>query len=580
MTTALSALEPSQAALFPVLLAQSLTLLAWWAALLMLAILCAWAWVVSKVFDKDAARFYLERRMWSLVHVAAGVAALAVVLLLPLPWFITLPIMMVVLGADLLAYFFSRNKDKRVPEAFRWSLNPATWFAKEKKEKETKGPKTTSSMVFKGPGGELAAPAKETPEYEVRVAAERLLQAVADVRGVQLDIAPGKDQTYAATMLVDGQRLPVEQIQPPAAAAIMGVYKAAAGLDVADRRRRQVGDFKMGPAGVGATTTVRVTTMGASSGMQLSLLIDPAGQVSRRLDQLGFLPNQLEAVKGLLARPGGLVLVVAPADNGRTQTLYALVREHDAYTSNVQTVEIDPQAEIEGVRHNKFVPTAEGAEFSTTVRSILRRDPNVVGIAEMPDEATAKEVAKADLDRIRVYLSFRAEDGLKAIQMYAKAVGDQKQAAKGLAGVISQRLARRLCEGCRVAFQPTPDILRKLGLPAETKQLYRKSGQVLVKDKPTTCETCGGSGFFGQVGVFEVYTFDQAEQQMIAANEMAALKGALRQKKQQSIQTAALQHAIAGETSIEEVARLGQQTASRASSGGGGAKPAAAPSSA
>ncbi|HBS28620.1 MAG TPA: hypothetical protein DEB06_04015, partial [Phycisphaerales bacterium] len=543
----------------PLILAQALVLLAWWAAVLMLVVLGAWAWVVSSVFDKDAARFYLERRRWNFIHLVAGVLAIGAFLLIPAPWFVTLPAMVLVLGADLLAYFFSRNKDKRVPDSARWSLNPSTWFGRSKKEKDAKGPKSTSSMIFKGPAGELTAPPKDAPEYEVRVAAERLIQAVVDVRGVQLDIAPSKDQSYAATMLVDGQRLPVEQIAPATALGVMNVYKAAAGLDIADRRKRQVGDFKLGPAGVGATTPVRVTTMGGSAGVQLSLVIDPAGQVSRKLDQLGLLPNQKEAVDALLKRPGGLVLLASPPDNGRTQTMYALIRAHDAYTSNVQTIEIDPQAEIEGVRHNKFVPTAEGAEFATTVRSILRRDPSVVGIAEMPDEQTAKEVSKTDLDRIRVYLSFRSEDALKAVQVYAKAVGDQKQAATGLVGVIAQRLARKLCENCRVAFQPTPDILRKLGLPPDTKQLYRKSGQILVKDKPTQCEVCGGSGFFGQVGVFEVYTFDKPEQQMIAANEMAALKGALRQKKQQSIQTAALQHAIQGETSIEEVARLGQQ---------------------
>ncbi|NJR31464.1 hypothetical protein HC762_01710 [bacterium] len=82
--------------------------------------------------------------------IAAGVLAVGVVIALPLPWFISLPLMVAILGADLLAYFFSRNKDKRVSESFRWSLNPSTWFSKNKKEKEEKGQTMTVLEVDYG----------------------------------------------------------------------------------------------------------------------------------------------------------------------------------------------------------------------------------------------------------------------------------------------------------------------------------------------------------------------------------------------------------------------------------------------
>jgi type II secretory ATPase GspE/PulE/Tfp pilus assembly ATPase PilB-like protein len=306
--------------------------------------------------------------------------------------------------------------------------------------------------------------------------------------------------------------------------------------------------------------------------MQLTLLLDPEGQVKRDLADLGLHPNQLEDVKRLIEEKKGLVIIAAPPDNGRTTTMYAIIRTHDAYTSNVQTVEVDPQASMEGVRHNRFDPKVDGAEYSTTVRSILRRDPDVVGVAEVPDDNTAKEVAKADYDRTRVYMCIPADGALGALQAYAKAVGDQKAAARGLTGIIAERLARRLCENCRVEFQPTPDVLKKLGLPADTKKLFRKGGQVMIKDKPVTCPVCNGTGFFGQVGVFEVYTFTQAERDQFAQNDLTSLKASFRQRKQQSIQQSALMHAIAGTTSVEEVVRVTQPPAapSKASGGPGG----------
>jgi len=255
--------------------------------------------------------------------------------------------------------------------------------------------------------------------------------------------------------------------------------------------------------------------------------------------------------------------------------MYALLRKHDAYTSNVQTIALEQQATIEGVRQNKFEPTGD-AEFSTTVRSILRRDPDVVAVAEMPDEATAREVAKADHERTRIYVSLRADGVLPAIQLFARAVGDQKLASNCLHGAIGQRLVRQLCVNCKAPFQPTAEMIKKLGLPKDTKQLFKKSGQVLMKDKPQVCPVCGGSGFFGQIGVFEVYTIGPDERKLIAANDMTALRAAFRQRKQQSLQQAALQHVVLGNTSVEEVIRVtqsSQQPAAKPSSAA--AKPAA-----
>lgn len=564
----------------PMLAAEALWLMSWWAPVLMALGFLGWGWVVATIYDKDAARFYLPRRQWNAIHMAAGALAFAVVIATPLPHYITIPAMLAVLAVDLIAYALSRNGDERVPEAFKWSLDFKK-FQEARAAKKAGQQARSSSMVIKGPKGDLPVPAKESPEYEVRTAAEAFIQKMVDIRGSQLDVAALKDGSYGFSTLVDGVRKPLEQTPAAKAVPIIDLFKVAGGLDVTDRRRRVTGDFKIGPAGAGATTPVRITAMGSAAGMQVTLLIDPENQVSRRVDSLGLHPNQMTDLQSLIDERQGVVLVVAPADSGRTSTLYALVRAHDAYTSNVQTLELEPQALIEGVRQNRFDPRVDGAEFSTTARSILRRDPDVVAVAEMPDEATAKEVVRADHDRTRVYLSFRADGALPAIQIYARAVGDQKTAANSLHGVVAERLVRKLCENCRVAFPPTPDMLKKLGLPADTKQLYRSGGQVLVKDKPTTCPTCGGSGFFGQIGLFEVYPIGKGEREMIAANDLTGLKGAFRQKKQQSIQTAGLQHVVQGLTSIEEVVRIMQPSAGGSAGGEGGAPaPAAAPSAA
>ena len=237
---------------------------------------------------------------------------------------------------------------------------------------------------------------------------------------------------------------------------------------------------------------------------------------------------------------------------------------HDAYTSNVQTLEIEQQDVIEGVKQTVFNPSEDEHEYSRMARSILRRDPDVVGIAELPDADTAKEIAKADHERTRTYVSIRADSAMAAVQLWVKAVGDPAEAAKGLHGVVSVRLMRKLCENCRVPYQPTKEMLAKLGLPADkVQQLHKKGGQVLIKNKPETCPVCDGVGYQGQTGVFELIPLDRDDRKLIAGADFKGLPAQLRKKQLPTSLQAALRKAAEGVTSIEEVTRVTSSGQSR-----------------
>lgn len=561
----------------PLTLAAGLFLVSFWKPVLVVIAVAAWAWVISTIYDKDAARWYFKRQAWNVGHMFAGIIAVGIVLAAPLSFFITFPLMILVLAIDLGAYAYLRNRDSRVPEKHRWSLD----FDKMAASRETKKSRKTAKgimMSFESPSGRMPSPQPETPQYEIRVAAESLLSATIELRGSQLDITPIRKDAYGATCLVDGLRTPIEQIPAQQAVAIIDFFKVAAGLDTEDRRRKLTGNMKFG-IGQTATTDARVTTKGTSSGVTMSLLIDPESQVQRRVEEFGLQPNQLEELKKIVEDGTGVVLLAAPPDNGRTSTMYAMVKAHDAYTSNVQTIELEPQAPIEGVRLNHYDPQEDGAEFSTLVRSILRRDPDVVAIAELPDEETAKTIARADHEHTRTYVSIRADSALAAIQMFCRAVGDQELAAKSIRGVVAQRMLRRLSENAKIPFQPTPEMLKKLGLPAEVKTLYRTEGKVLIKDKLEPDPVSGGTGYFGQVGAFAVHFIDDEARKLIAANDMTGLRALFRQRKQPTINTSAMQLVVKGETSVEEVLRV-LHNQSKGSSSGSSDRPSPAPASA
>lgn len=532
-----------------------------------------WAWVVATIFDKDAARWYLNRKGWNLIHTAFAVAALAAVLLIPIFW-IGWPVMILLLGADLGVYAFMRNRDEKVPVSQKWSFD----FEKMRKAKASRQSaklQRAVSLELRGPSGVVPAPSRESSEYEVRVGAEKVLIDALESRATRFDIAPGADDgKYGVAFLVDGVRQMHSQATPQQAAAVIDFLKAASGLDVEDRRRKQRAD--LGVEQAGGRRTLRITTSGSSGGVRLSGLFDPSDQVRMELNELGLLDKQREELDAIVNERQGAVLVAAPPISGRTTTLYTLLRTHDAYTSNVQIIEVEQQDQIEGVRHNIFDPMKDGAEYSTTVRSILRRDPDVVAIAELPDANTAQEVTRADHERTRTYVGLRAESALAAIQTFIKAVGDPKAASSCLHGVIAQRLIRKLCLNCRVEYPPSPELLKKLGVPEDkVSRLFKRGGQVLIKNKPEVCPVCKGGGYFGQEGIFEIFQLGAEERQHIANADLAGLRSALRKKRLPSIQEAALHKAVMGVTSLEEVARVTGGGGAGAQKGGAAKQPAA-----
>jgi general secretion pathway protein E len=470
--------------------------------------------------------------------------------------------MIVMLVGDVLVFAMVTNKDERVPESMRLKLDFSK-FNEARAAKAAAKKQGKVELVIKSPDKSvLAPPVTGTPEFDVRVVAEQVVLKAISARSSETVVGPtGKDATYAVTHLVDGVRQTSDTMPGADAAKLMAFWKAAAKMDVADQRKRQQADINVER---GETRKkIRMVSVGSQAGPRLSFLFDPEAQVKRKLEALGLLePPQLTELRAMVDDGHGLVILGGAPDSGRTTTLYSVVKMHDAYTKNVQTIELDIQDSLEGVRQNKWDPQAEGPELSTLVRTTIRRDPDVVALAEVTDSATAKEVAKAEIDRTRTYVSLKADTALSAIQAWLKLVGDNEAACKPIHGVVAQKLLRKLCTNCRVAYQPSADMTKKLGLPPDkVKQLFKKGGQVLIKNKPEVCPVCSGIGYIGQEGAFEVYRIGDAERAMIRSGDFAALRNEWKKKSLPSIQQSALRKALDGITSVEEVMRITSEAA-------------------
>ncbi|HED54337.1 MAG TPA: hypothetical protein ENJ00_09090 [Phycisphaerales bacterium] len=541
-------------------LADALFLVSFWKPVVLLIPLVAWAWFVSTVFDKHAARFHLPRERWNMVHLILGTLATAAAFLMPLEGVVGfiagLGAMLVILGADLAIFINLHNRDERVPESHKIRLDLSSFAEQRAAKKASKEAGTVELKIVSKTGKTMPVPEKETPEFEVRVASEHAMTKAIDARARLFEIAPlGGDSGYAITAMVDGVRQGIEKLPAPNAVKMIDFWKESAGLDVQDRRKKQRGTITVSHGDIWHRE-VLLQTVGGPHGPKLTLTFDPTVAVTRDFDDLGLFPQQVKALEEIREQPGGLILVAAAGGNGLTTTMYALLGKHDPYTSIVQTIEYDIQAPLEGVNQNKFDSTGD-AEYATVVRSILRRDPDVVAVTDFRDAETAHEVVRADLKRSKVYMAIRAENAILAIQTLVKYHGNSGEVAEALTGVVAEKLARRLCVNCRVAYKPDATLLKKLGLPADrVKQLYKKGGQVLVKNKPEVCPMCSGVGYLGQIGLFEVFPVGDEAKKAIRDKNWTALQAEFRKTQLFTIQQAGLRRAVEGVTSLEEFTRV------------------------
>ncbi|MHC4094217.1 MAG: ATPase, T2SS/T4P/T4SS family [Planctomycetota bacterium] len=457
-----------------------------------------WLWLVSAKLDKDARFYRLNQQLYNGIYMSSALAALAAMLLVPIFW-IGWPLGILILFAPIYAYLQIRNRE--VPESARFVLTGESLSAKFSRARRERALKA-ASLQFKDPQGKLrtAAPRNE-PGFAVHMQAEDVILPALAARATQLDLAVGSSGNIVA-QTIDGVRYKRESLPAESALPLLDYLKDLGCLDVEDRRRRQAAEVVMsGPSG---NTKLTMITAGSSAGQELRLIFDRAKQLDKPIDGLGLLPSQLETLRVLeqTEERNGLVLVGAPAGHGLSTSVYSLVGRHDAYTSNIKTLEHEILTELAGVDQVRWDPDNPDVDYATNLQSILRRDPDVVMISEAIDVETARAVAESGLNGPLLYVPQRAAAVTEQIQQWAKIVGDVKVAMSGLRAVINQRLLRLVCPNCRQAFQPTAEQLQKLGLPQDkVGQLHQASGKIQVKSKIELCPVCAGSGYLGQTGV-------------------------------------------------------------------------------
>ena len=323
--------------------------------------------------------------------------------------------------------------------------------------------------------------------------------------------------------------------------------KLVSAMNITETRLPQDGAIK-GRIG-GRDLDMRVSILPTNEGEKCVIRILDFQKGLSGLDGLGFTPNNFKKIEKMLSVPNGIILVTGATGSGKSTTTYSMLSALNKEETNVITVEDPIEMNIEGINQVQ-VNSEIGMTFAAALRSILRQDPNVILIGEMRDEETAQIAVRAAITGHLVLSTIHTNNALATLERLFDMGVERYMVATSVVGIISQRLARTLCEKCK-KLRPTTKYERYMF----ARVLHKKVREIY---EPVGCDDCHG-GFTGRIAIHEVLYISEKLSDLIADARIE--KDELRDEVYGSGETTtllqdALQKVLLGYTTFQEIYRV------------------------
>ena len=369
-----------------------------------------------------------------------------------------------------------------------------------------------------------------------------IVQAVAD-RASDIHVEPGESE-LRVRYRVDGVLHEVTTQSRRIAAGVVSRLKIMADLDIAERRVPQ--DGRISRRFGGKAVDLRVSTLPTVHGEKVVMRILDKSSILLELSDLGFLPDTFTRYERSYRKPYGMILVTGPTGSGKSTTLYATLNVISKPEVNVVTVEDPVEYRLPGINQVQIQRKA-GLTFPAALRSILRQDPDIVLVGEMRDHETAKIGMEAALTGHLVLSTLHTNDAPSAVTRLTEMGVDPFLVASSVDCVLAQRLARRLCP-CKEVYEPTVEEQVAAGLPgAEGLRLYRATG----------CPSCSSTGYRGRLAVHEVMSSsEEIERLIVTGASVDDIEKCAREQGMRTLREDGLEKVVAGQTTLEEIARV------------------------
>ncbi len=390
---------------------------------------------------------------------------------------------------------------------------------------------------------ELLHQTEEMPA--VRLVNAIILEAVR-LRASDIHIQP-RAKSVVVRYRIDGILKDKLHIPHQIFSSLVSRIKIMAELDIAERRRPQDGRITVKtPLRI---VDLRLSTLPTISGEKVVMrLLDRNAAISD-LGALGFTADDLERVQRLTEKPQGIILATGPTGSGKTNTLYSLLQHNADPGRNYVTIE-DPVEFFMDMAGQVHIREQIGLTFPIVLRSILRQDPDVILLGEIRDFDTAEVAFHAALTGHLVFSTLHTNSAVATVARLFDLGLKPYVVAAALEGIIAQRLVRRLCPHCREPAPPDPALSRKLGplFAAERlPEVFHARG----------CGHCGGSGYQGRIGLFEVLVpDDELRHLMTSGASMLEINRAARVQGVRSLLQDAWEKVRNGSTDMAEILRV------------------------
>ncbi|MGB3613439.1 MAG: ATPase, T2SS/T4P/T4SS family [Elainellaceae cyanobacterium] len=337
--------------------------------------------------------------------------------------------------------------------------------------------------------------------------------------------------------------------------------KIMADLDIAERRIPQDGRIRR--RFDNRTIDFRVSTIPSRYGEKVCLrILDKSDEFG--LDSLiSDLPT-LHIVREMVSRPFGLILVTGPTGSGKTTTLYSALAERNTPEININTVEDPIEYSLPGITQVQVI-REKGIDFASILRSFLRQDPDVILVGETRDKETAKTAIEAALTGHLVLTTLHTNDAASAIARLGEMGVEPFMLSGSLLGVLAQRLVRQVCDKCRQPYSPTQEELSRFGITSTTdlsRTFYRANVLSVEQIQAAqaqggVCSKCGGSGYKGRCGVYEVMRMTETIESLISEGAPTErIKEVAAEEGMKTLLAYSLELVRQGLTTFEEVERV------------------------
>jgi len=377
-------------------------------------------------------------------------------------------------------------------------------------------------------------------------ALDHILGYAFEQRASDIHFEPKRELTLVR-LRIDGVLHDVHVIPKIVYEAVVSRIKLLCGANLAEKRRPQDGRIKRDQGG--REVELRVSTMPTAFGEKAVLRIFDPDILLKTIDELGLSPHDLPKFNEFIARPTGIILVTGPTGSGKTTTLYSVLKHLSKPEVNIVTIEDPIEMVFEDFNQVQVRPLID-VTFASSLRTVLRQDPDIIMVGEIRDKETADHAVQAALTGHLVISTLHTNDASSSITRLLDLEVPHFLITSTLIGVVAQRLVRENCKHCMEEYEPTEAEAAAMKIPFDKLKPYRfRRGR--------GCLHCRETGYMGRTGIYEILPMSEKIRRLVShqSGSLEIFKAA-REEGLRTLKEAGIEKVFRGATTVTEMVRV------------------------